>query len=219
MSRKFSAIFFDLDGTIADTAQDLAAPINLMRVARGLPPLPYERLRPFASAGARGLIGSGFGIAKDAPEFPALRDEFLALYEKGMLNQSKLFDGVPALLDHLDAHDLPWGIVSNKVERYVRPILIGLGLGTRSRCAVGGDTTAHPKPHPEPLLHACRVTGGVPANRCMYVGDDLRDIQAGRAAGMFTVAAAYGYCSDQDPPQQWGADAVIQTPSELIALL
>ena len=213
------AVFFDLDGTLADTAADLAAPVNAMRVDRGLEPLPIETLRPFASMGARGLIGRGLGVAREEPAFEALRLEFLERYEAGMVVHTRLFDGVPDLLDALDAAGLRWGVVSNKVERYVRPILAALGVLERSATAIGGDTTAFAKPHPEPLLHAARLAG-VDATGCIYVGDDLRDIEAGRAAGMRTVAAAYGYCGHEDqPPHSWGADALVDHPWELAALL
>ncbi|RPH44266.1 MAG: phosphoglycolate phosphatase [Burkholderiales bacterium] len=213
------AVFFDLDGTLADTAADLAAPVNAMRVERGLEPLPLDALRPFASMGARGLIGRGLGIVREDPAFEALRIEFLERYEAGMVVHTRLFDGVPELLDALDAAGLRWGVVSNKVERYVRPILAALGVLERSVTAIGGDTTPFAKPHPEPLLHAAHLAG-VDAAGCVYVGDDLRDVEAGRAAGMRTIAAAYGYCGDEGrPPGTWGADALVGHPSELAALL
>jgi len=213
------AVFFDLDGTLADTAADLAAPVNAMRLERGLEALPLDALRPFASMGARGLIGRGLGVQREDPAFEALRVEFLERYEAAMVVHTRLFDGVPALLDALDGAGLRWGVVSNKVERYVRPILAALGVLERSATAIGGDTTAFAKPHPEPLLHAARLAGVDPA-LCVYVGDDLRDVEAGRAAGMRTIAAAYGYCGDEDrPPPTWGADAIVAHPAELIALL
>jgi phosphoglycolate phosphatase len=212
------AVFFDLDGTLADTAADLAAPVNAMRVERGLAPLPIETLRPFASMGARGLIGRGLGVGREDAGFEALRDDFLARYEAAMVVHTRLFDGMPALLDALDAAGVRWGVVSNKVERYVRPILDALGVLGRSATAVGGDTTPFAKPHPEPLLHAARLACVAP-EECVYVGDDRRDIEAGRAAGMLTVAAAYGFCGDDAPPRHWGADALIAHPGELRPLL
>lgn len=212
------AVFFDLDGTLADTAADLAAPVNAMRVERGLEPLPLEQLRPFASMGARGLIGRGLGIQRDEPAYEPLRIEFLQRYEAAMVVHTRLFDGMPELLVALEAAGVPWGVVSNKVERYVRPILDALGLLGRAVTAIGGDTTAHAKPHPEPLLHAARLARVSPRD-CVYVGDDLRDIEAGRSAGMLTVAAAYGFCGEDSPPLSWGADALIEHPAELQALL
>ena len=213
-----AAVFFDLDGTLADTARDLSEPINAMRIERGLDPLPLETLRPFASAGARGLIGRGLGVANTAPEFAALRDEFLARYEAAMCVHTQLFEGMADLLDSLEAQGCPWGVVSNKVERYVRPILRHLGLDQRSVVIVGGDTTPHPKPHPAPLLHAA-THARVQAQACLYVGDDLRDVQAGRAAGMKTIAAAYGFCGEEAPPHTWGADALVTRPQDIAGLL
>jgi 2-phosphoglycolate phosphatase len=212
------AVFFDLDGTLADTARDLSEPVNAMRVTRNLPPLPLEQLRPFASAGARGLIGKALGVRDTHPEFPALRAEFLGRYEAAMCVHTELFDGVSALLARLDAQRVPWGVVSNKFERYVKPILMALGLTGRAAATVGGDTTPHAKPHPEPLLYAARLVG-LPAVGCVYIGDDLRDVQAGQAAGMHTIAAAYGYCGDHDPPEHWGADALVRRPDEIADLL
>lgn len=215
---KPQAILFDLDGTLADTAEDLAAPINAMRIARGLQAMPINDLRPFASHGARGLIGKGLDVSKDDPAFEALRVEFLARYENAMVVHTKIFDGFDEVLNTLEANDIQWGVVSNKVERYVRPILEELGLFERSCCIVGGDTSGFAKPHPEPLLFACK-TANLSPERCVYVGDDLRDIQAGKAAGMLTIAAAYGFCGDADPPSKWGADFLIAHPNELLTLL
>lgn len=218
LSRRPTAVFFDLDGTLADTAADLAAPVNAMRLERGLEPLPLETLRPFASMGARGLIGAGLGVTQDDPAFAALRVEFLERYEAAMVVHTRLFDGVGEVLDRLDHTGVRWGVVSNKVERYVRPIMAALGVLERSATAIGGDTTPWSKPHPAPLLHAARLTGVAPAD-CVYVGDDRRDVEAGRAAGMRTVVAAYGYCGADHPPHRWGADALVTHPCELGVLL
>ena len=212
------AVFFDLDGTLADTAGDLAAPIHAMRAEQGLPPLDESELRPLASTGARGLIGRGLGLKPGDEAYETVRLDFMRRYEAGMLVRTRLFDGMPEVLEALDAAGIRWGVISNKIERLVQPIVAGLGLAGRSVCAIGGDTTPHPKPHPAPLLHGAQLAG-VNAARCVYIGDDLRDIEAGRAAGMRTVAAAYGYCGADHPPEQWGADHLIQTPRELIAWL
>ena len=217
LPRPPKAVFFDLDGTLADTAADLAAPVNAMRAERGLPALPLDRLRPYASTGARGLVHQGLGVDPASPGFEALRQDFLARYERAMCVQTTLFPGAPALLDALEARGWIWGIMSNKFERYVREIAVHLGLQDRARSVVGGDTIK-PKPAPDGLLHAARVAGAEPTES-VYVGDDRRDIEAGRAAGMMTVAAAYGYCGDGDPPATWGADAVVQSLDELTALL
>jgi N-acetyl-D-muramate 6-phosphate phosphatase len=215
---KPQAILFDLDGTLADTAADLAAPVNAMRAERGMAPLPLDDLRPFASMGARGLIGKGLNIKSDSPDYEALRVDFLARYEANMLVHTRIFDGFEQVLATLEAQNIAWGVVSNKAERYVRPILAGLGLSSRSVCAVGGDTSGFAKPHPEPLLYACRHAKLDP-KLSVYVGDDERDIQAGRAANMVTVAAGYGFCGEHDPPSKWGADHIINHPLELITLL
>ncbi len=212
------AVFFDLDGTLADTADDLAAPVNAMRIERGQPPMAVADLRPFASAGARGLIGKGLGIGKDEPGFEALRLEFLERYEQDIVVHTRLFDGMAELLQRLEDEGVQWGIISNKIERYVRIIVEKLGLAERSAIAYGGDSAARPKPHPDLMLLALRTTG-LQGEDCVYVGDDLRDIVAGRAAGMKTVAAAYGYCGDADSPETWGADALIRHPKELAPLL
>jgi len=212
------AVFFDLDGTLADTASDLAAPVNAMRRERGQAPLPLEQLRPFASAGARGLIGKGLGVLKEDPAFEALRLEFLERYERDIVVDTRLFDGMEELLQQLEAEGIRWGVISNKIERYVRIIVQRLGLADRMVVAYGGDSAARPKPHPDLMLLALETTGFRGA-RCVYVGDDLRDVVAGRAAGMKTVAAAYGYCGDADSPENWGADALIRHPRELAPLL
>lgn len=215
--RTFDAVFFDLDGTLADTAPDLAAAANRLVVERGLPPVAYEKLRPVASHGARGLIGAAFGKSPDDPEFPALRDTFLDYYEADIAVHTRLFDGMDEVLARLEASGIRWGIVTNKIARFTVPLVAAIGLTPRASAVVSGDTTAHAKPHPAPLLHAAEVSGVAPA-RCLYVGDDLRDIQAGKAAGMATVTAAYGYCGDGEPPEAWGADYLIRHPAELLAL-
>lgn len=220
MTRRLAtqAVFFDLDGTLADTAADLVAPINAMRAERDLEPLPLHVLRPFASMGARGLIGRGLDVQREDAEFAALRDDFLRRYEAAMCVHTRLFPGMDQVLDRLDARGITWGVVSNKFERYVRPILAELGVLERSRVAIGGDTTPFSKPHPEPLLAAARDTGVEPGC-CVYVGDDLRDVQAGQAAGMKTIAASYGFCGEATPPHEWGADFVITTPVDLLTVL
>jgi phosphoglycolate phosphatase len=206
-------ILFDFDGTLADTAFDLAAAANRQRTRRGLPPLPYESLRPYASHGARGLLKAALDLDKDSEHYEPARQQFLRDYTEVMNDHTRLFPGIPELLDQLDARDFAWGIVTNKSEILTQPMVRHLGLRDRCRVVVCGDTTAHTKPHPEPLLHAARQAGHPPA-RSLYVGDDQRDIQAGKAAGMTTVAAGYGYCS-LDDPARWGADAVAASPADL----
>jgi phosphoglycolate phosphatase len=214
----YKGIFFDLDGTLADTAPDLVAAANQLLITRNLPPKQYEVLRPCASAGARGLIGGAFGIGTDHPDFIPLRDEFFANYEKALLVNSVLFEGVDYLLDQLDSANLPWGIVTNKSERFTHPLTELMGLRQRAVSTISGDTTPHSKPHPEPILHAARVAN-IDPSKSVYVGDDIRDIMAGKAAGMKTIAAAYGYCGCEEPPEAWGADYLVRHPKELLEII
>ncbi|MCU0952282.1 MAG: HAD-IA family hydrolase [Burkholderiaceae bacterium] len=211
-------VLFDLDGTLADTAPDLAATANAMRKARGLPPLPLADLRPLASHGARGLIGRALGRTPEHDDFETLRQEFFSRYETALCVHSRLFDGIDALLTALEDCDRRWGIVTNKIARFTDPLVRELDLARRAACVVSGDTTAHAKPHPLPLLHAARVAGRPPAE-AIYIGDDLRDVQAGRAAGMATVAVRYGYLGSATPIDTWGADHVVDTPDALHRLL
>nr|WP_217343962.1 HAD-IA family hydrolase [Noviherbaspirillum sp. L7-7A]MBV0878056.1 HAD-IA family hydrolase [Noviherbaspirillum sp. L7-7A] len=216
LARQPQAILFDLDGTLADTAPDLAQALNKLRLERGLQPAPYESLRPYASAGARGLIGAGLGLTPEAAEYEALRIAFLNNYEAAIAVHSRLFDGVPELLAQLDRSGIAWGIVTNKAMRFTDPLVPMIGLG-HAACVVSGDTTPHAKPHPAPLLEAALRLGKAP-EQCWYVGDDMRDIQAGRAAGMLTIAAAWGYCGSEGPTQ-WNAHAIAQEPLELLQLI
>jgi 2-phosphoglycolate phosphatase len=197
------AVLFDLDGTLADTAPDLGGAVNRMRMKRGLEPLPIELLRPVASAGARGMLGVGFAMRPDMDGYALDRD-------------TVLFDGVADCLAALDARGLRWGVVTNKATRFTGPVLAGLGL--TADVVICGDTTPHAKPHPAPLLEACQRLG-VAAGEAIYVGDDLRDVQAARAAGMPSVAAGYGYLGESPDLAAWGADAVIDTPMALLELL
>lgn len=210
------AVLFDLDGTLADTAPDLAGAVNQLRIARGLPLVDYAVLRPVASAGARGLIGAAFGITPQDDDYPVLRDEFLKHYETSIAVHSRLFDGIPELLAGLQKKGIAWGIVTNKVTQLTSQLVPQIGLD-RAACVVCGDTTAYPKPHPAPLLEAAKRIGILPEH-CWYVGDDLRDIQAGRAAGMKTVAAGWGYCGDV-LPAAWDADVLIESPRQLSELI
>jgi phosphoglycolate phosphatase len=210
------AILFDLDGTLADTAPDLAAAVNLLRTVRGLEPTPYPVLRPTASAGARGMIGAAFGLKPGDDGFVELREGFFDNYQAAMAVHSTLFPGVPELLQGIVEAGMSWGIVTNKPARFTDPLVGQIGLHDAG-CVVSGDTTPHPKPHPEPLLEAARRLGVDPTH-CWYVGDDQRDVEAGRAAGMPTVACAWGYCGTIDPAT-WGADYLLSSPAELLALL
>lgn len=215
------AVLFDLDGTLIDSAPDLAGAANDMRAARGMPALPYEALRPLVGSGARGMVGRAFGIAPGDEAFPSLREEFLGRYERRITDETVLFPGIASLLERLmNEHRLPCGIVTNKAARFSEPLVRALGLTGwfAPGALVSGDSTAHSKPHPAPLLEAARRMGVAPSD-CWYVGDDLRDMQAGRAAAMHTVAVTWGYLGDGAPVASWGADAVIDSPAQLLKLL
>ena len=211
-------VLFDLDGTLVDSAPDLAGAGNEMRLQRGLPALPYEQLRPMVGSGARGMVGVALQVTPGDPEFATLRDEFLARYEARLTRESRIFDAVVPVLSALDSAAIRWGIVTNKVARYTHPVVQGLGLASRAAVVICGDSTPHSKPHPAPLLEAARRLGVAP-DECVYVGDDLRDVQAGRAAGMRTVVAAWGYIGADIQPIDWQADALLQQPGELLALI
>ena len=212
------AVLFDLDGTLIDSAPDLGAAADKMRTDRGLPSLPLERYRPLAGAGARGMIGEAFGIAPAHPDFPVLREEFFTNYEARMTQHTWIFDGVAELIQTIVQRDLPWGVVTNKSARFTVPLTRAMPLFASAATVVSGDTTPHAKPHPAPLLEAAARLGLAPAH-CLYVGDDERDIIAGRAAGMGTVAATYGYLGAQANVAQWGAHAEIKFPLALLQLL
>jgi len=214
----FEGVFFDLDGTLADTAPDLVAAANRLLTVNRRAPMAYEILRPMASAGARGLIQKSFGIGPDHPEFITLRDYFLSFYEEALLVHSKLYEGMEELLQELDEQKIPWGIVTNKLQRFTQPLTEQMGLFKRAHCVVSGDTTPHSKPHPEPILHAARLAK-VDPGRAIYIGDDIRDIVSGKAAGMQTAAALYGYCGCEEPPHAWGADYMIHRPQDLRQIL
>ncbi|HEY5789714.1 MAG TPA: phosphoglycolate phosphatase [Gammaproteobacteria bacterium] len=209
------AVLFDLDGTLADTAPDMAAALNALLQEEGRAPLPFARIRPRVSHGGRALIELGFGLGEDAPEYPRLRERFLALYRDMLANETRLFAGMPELLDALEARGLGWGVVTNKPGWLTAPVMAALGLARRAGCIVSGDTTPHAKPHPEPLLHASRTLAVAPG-ACLYVGDAERDIEAGRAAGMATLVARFGYLGEDDRPEQWGADGQIELPGEVL---
>ncbi len=209
------AVLFDLDGTLIDSAPDLGHAADLLRLKRGLPSLPYEHYRPMAGAGARGMIGVAFGYGPDHPEFEALRQEFFANYEACLTERTRAFDGINDMIVALQSGGKRWGVVTNKSERFALPLTAAMDLFGSAATVIGGDTTPHAKPHPAPLLEAARRLG-LPPEACLYVGDDERDIAAGRAAGMPTVAATYGYLGAVNDVAAWGADAVINNPLELL---
>lgn len=212
-----AAVLFDLDGTLADTGPDLAGALNTMLLADGHAALPYAQIRPWVSWGALRLIRLGYGEALDAARTAELRGRFLACYEACLCRESRLFPGIPEVLAALESASVPWGIVTNKPGWLTEPLLGALGLGDRAGTVISGDTLPFAKPHPMPLLHAARELG-VPAARCVYVGDNVRDIEAGRAAGMYTIAAAWGYIPADDDPVSWQADRLLAAPEGLLPL-
>lgn len=220
MSARFGvrAVLFDLDGTLADTAPDLGGALNRLRERRGLPALPISQLRPVASAGARGMLGAGLGMAPGDEHYESARVEFLSEYEAALDRDTRLFDGVAECLASLAQQGLRWGVVTNKATRFTVPVVAGLGLDRSAAVVISGDTTPHAKPHPAPLLEACARLGIAP-HEAVYVGDDLRDMEAARAAGMPAIAAAYGYLGATPDLGAWRADAVIATPLDLLPLL
>ncbi len=215
MKTGVGAILFDLDGTLADTAPDLARALNRVRAERGLPPLPSEVARPHTSSGARGLLKAGFDIAPEDEGYGALRERFLDFYEEELCVETRLFEGIPELLVKIRARKLPWGIVTNKGRRFTEPLLRLLAVDHLAGCVVSGDSTRHIKPHPAP---AASLLSQRPAD-CVYVGDDLRDAQAARAAGMRFVAAGWGYHGEGGDPTAWDAEAVIAHPREVLDFL
>lgn len=212
------AVLFDLDGTFADTAPDLAAALNHARAARQLPPLPLATIRPQASHGSRGLLKIGFDIEPDAPDYNALRDILLKHYEQNICVHTQLFDGMAELIAELEHRNIKWGIITNKPHIYTLPLMQALGYADRATCLISGDTCANAKPHPEPMLKASEIIGVAPEH-CLYLGDDVRDMQAANAAAMRGIIARYGYISADARLETWQAHAIIDRPIELLDLL
>ncbi|HKK06293.1 MAG TPA: phosphoglycolate phosphatase [Gammaproteobacteria bacterium] len=212
------SLLFDLDGTLADTAPDLAYALNRVLEAEGHTALSFERIRPVVSHGSQGLIRLGFGIDEAHPDFQRLRRELLDIYQDHLARETCLFPGMESLLTAIEARGLRWGVVTNKPGWLTEPLLDALALDRRAACIVSGDTLEQRKPHPAPLLHACRLTG-CDAPRCVYIGDAERDIAAGRAAGMHTLVALFGYLGEDDRPETWGADGLVRSPEEILAWL
>lgn len=218
MFQNVAAVLFDLDGTLIDSAPDLGAAVDKMRVQRGLPSLPLEQYRPMAGAGARGMIGIAFGITPEHADFEAMKEEFFVNYENCMTERTRVFEGVHDMIAALVSQGLPWGVVTNKSSRFTDPLTSAMPLFATAGAIVSGNTTPHAKPHPEPLFEAARRLSVDPA-RCVYVGDDERDIVAGLAAGMGTVAATYGYLGQQTDIARWNAHLHIDSPLKLLNYL
>lgn len=213
-----SMILFDLDGTLVDTAPDLGYALNLQRERHGLAHLPLEAIRPFASHGSKGLLNIGFDLTPDDESFESMRVEYLDLYEQVFTRSPMLFDGISELLSSLQKRDIQWGVVTNKPRRFAAPLIESMHLSTPMTCLVCGDDAPFPKPAPDTLFMACEQSLVKP-ERCFYVGDAERDIEAGNAAGMKTVVALWGYIDVTDSPMRWGANFAINYPSEIIALM
>lgn len=208
-------VLFDLDGTLVDTAPDLAAALNQVRTAEDLPAMAYDAIRPHVSNGAERLIRIAFGGQPGDSRFEARRQHFLEIYRANLARESTLFDGMGAVLDTCESHGLNWGVVTNKPAWLTDPLVAALDLATRAVCVISGDTTAQRKPHPLPLLHACELAGSRP-DECVYVGDAARDIEAGIRAGMHTLVALFGYIEPDDEPGTWGADDMVSEPAGIL---
>jgi phosphoglycolate phosphatase len=211
-------VLFDLDGTLADTAPDLANALNRTLQNHGKAPLTLEQIRPAVSHGAAALIRLGFGLQPDDDQFEPLRQELIGYYSEDLSSETTLFPGMDKVLEQLEECGLRWGIVTNKPARLTDPLMEQMGMDQRAACIVSGDTTANSKPHPEPILHACELAGGTP-QQCLYVGDAKRDIEAGHNAGTQTLVALFGYLGEEDHPETWQADAQIEQPSGILEWL
>lgn len=212
---KAGCVLFDLDGTLVDTAPDLANALNQALANHGKPPLPFKEVRPSVSLGGAAMLQLGFGVRETDPGFAALRDEFLGIYRNSLADHSRLFPGMEQTLAAIEDRGLPWGVVTNKPGWLTNPLMRRLELDERTRCIVSGDTLERRKPHPDPLLHACKMLRRAP-EESLYVGDARRDIEAGRSAGTMTLVAAYGYLDSGDDPQRWEADGLIDNPQEVL---
>lgn len=212
------AVLFDLDGTLADTAGDLAGALNALRAEHSLAALPLAHMRPHTSSGARGMLKAGFDMEPEDARYLTMRERFLDLYEAALCVHTRLFEGMPELLGELERRAIAWGIVTNKPRRFTDPLVQALELHRRAACVVSGDTTAKPKPAPEPLFYAAQAMRIAP-EACLYVGDDLRDVQSARSAGMPVVAAGWGYLGEEGDPASWESDAVLAHPAEILDYL
>ncbi len=211
------ALFFDLDGTLIDSAPDLGAAADKLRTDRGLPSIAYEHYRPMAGAGARGMLRVAFDMSPDHANYELLREEFYVNYERSLTARTIAFDGIPDVLAAIRAKSMPWGIVTNKSKRFTEPLVAQMPLLQGAVAVISGDSTPYTKPHPAPVLAAAQLAGIDPA-LCWYIGDDRRDIESGRAAGMVTVAANWGYLGEH-AIHDWGADFVVDRPTDLLLLL
>ena len=215
---KYPLALFDFDGTLADTARDMVNALNLLRASKSKEPLPFERLRPHISNGTPALIRLGFNCAPEENGFQELREEFLDLYEQNLYSETVLFPGIDAILEKMNETGIQWGIVTNKPESLTVQIVEHLGLSESVACVVGGDTLPQRKPNPLPVIHACKLAGISP-NSSVFIGDSIRDIEAGRDAGLHTIGVTYGYIPPYDDPKSWGADYLVDAVAEIPAQL
>ncbi len=212
---RIKTVLFDLDGTLADTAPDLAAALNAVRQAAGKPALPFDKIRPAVSHGGKALIDVGFDLTPDSHEAEALRLQLLDHYQQNIARHTRLFPGMDKVLTHIEKSGNNWGVVTNKPAWLTEPLMAELNLTQRAACIVSGDTLAQRKPHPAPLLHACQLAGSAPEH-CVYIGDAERDMVAGNRAGMHTLLALFGYIDETDQPLDWGADATLESADALL---
>lgn len=213
-----SVILFDLDGTLVDTAHDLGKALNIQLERHGKAMLPHEVIRPVASHGSRGLLELGFKLSPADSDFLFMRDEYLAIYEDVLTHSPALFEGMHEVLDAIENSGRQWGIVTNKPKRFTAPIMQSMQLDKRAACIISGDDAPRPKPYPDTLLMACDIIKTMP-ERCIYIGDAARDIEAGQAAGMRTAVALYGYLGEDDEPVEWGADFMVEHPLDILKLM
>lgn len=211
-----NTVFFDLDGTLADTAPDLAGALNALLVEKGKPALDFAKIRPVVSHGGNALLRLGFNIAERDPGFDQLRKRFLELYGARLHNGTTLFDGMDNVLAMLEKEQFIWGVITNKPRWLTEPLMEKLGLGRRAACIISGDSTDHLKPHPAPMQLANNITNTKPFTS-LYIGDAQRDIEAGQVAGMHTLVALYGYIGADDLPENWNADGMVNSPAEIPA--
>lgn len=215
MAQAIRTVLFDLDGTLLDTAPDMAAALNAVLTEEGFPQLPFEHIRNHVSHGSSALVELGFGREQAEADFLRRRQRFLDIYNENLHLDTELFPGMASLLAYIERHGMNWGVVTNKPAFLTDPLMASLGLTARAACIVSGDTTDERKPHPKPMLHACELAGSS-AGECLYVGDASRDIEAGRRAGMATLVALYGYIDEFQKPEEWGADGMINEPREIL---
>jgi len=218
-AKQIRVVLFDLDGTLADTAPDLAYALNQTLEKHGRPPLPYEQIKPKVSHGASALVRLGFNLTPDDENFSLLLQELLQIYSANIHHKTTLFPGMEKVLQQLEQQGIAWGIVTNKPARFTDPLIKSMGLMDRAACVVSGDTTANSKPHPEPILHGCRVAGGHTPKECLYIGDAERDIESGINAGTATLIALFGYLGSDDHPETWGADGSVENPLQILEWL